>query len=113
MMVKQDFSHLDPLIKKWDIDTVSGRIRKRTESTLQEMQEFHDAMLEKLITFLNQFPVEGIPQEYQPLKNAVLCMLHVDRPVNKWKNVLLEEARDPRLFQMKSSFYDSERPDNG
>lgn len=114
-MHEPDFSDLDPIINEWNIDTVEGRIRKRTESTLEEMQKFHDALLprlEEIITFLNQFPVEEIPEEYQYLKNAALSILHVDRPVNKWQRATLEEARDPRLFQMKENFYDSAKPDN-
>lgn len=114
MMNKPDFSELEALIRDWNFDTVAGRIKKRTESTLDEMQKFHDVMLprlEEIIKFLNRFPVGEIPEEYQALKNAALCMLHVDRPVNKWKKALLEEARDPRRFQMKVNFYDSGRAD--
>jgi hypothetical protein len=105
-----DFSNLERFISAWGLPSVEERIAKRTGSTLEEMKEFHDAILpglESLIDFLNQFPCERIPAEYLPLKNTVLCALHIDRPVNKWKKTLLDDAGDPRLFKMKTSFYDS------
>ena len=114
-MNKPDFSNLDQYVASWGLPTVEERIVKRTTSTLEEMQKFYDAMvpgLEKIVNFLNQFPVEEIPAEYLPLKYTVLSMLQVDRPVNKWKKAVLDDARDPRLFQMKTSFYDSSPPDS-
>jgi hypothetical protein len=106
---KTDFSNLDQYVAAWGLPTVEERIVKRTTSTLDEMQKFHDAMLpslENIINFLNEFPCEEIPEEYVPLKNTVLSLLHVDRSVNKWHKTLLDDARDPRSFQMKTSFYD-------
>jgi hypothetical protein len=108
-VIEPDFTHLEQYVVAWGLPTVEERIFKRTTSTLEEMQKFHDAIipsLENIINFLNQFPSEEIPAEYLPLKNTVLSLLHVDRPVNKWHKALLDDARDPRLFQMKSSFYD-------
>ena len=109
-MKTPDYSDLASVISAWGLPTVEERIAKRTTSTLEEMQEFHDAIipdLESIIDFLNQFPFEKIPEEYLPLKNMVLSALHIDRPVNKWKKALLDDAGDPRLFKMKTSFYDS------
>ncbi len=114
-MKTPDFSNLNQYIAAWGLPTVEERIVNRTTSTLDEMQKFHDAIvprLENIINFLNQFPCEEIPAEYLPLKNTVLSLLHVDRPVNKWNKTILDEARDPRLFQMKTSFYDSNPPDS-
>lgn len=105
-----DYSGLASVILSWGLPTVEERIAKRTTTTLEEMQEFHDAILpdmENIINFLNQFPCDDIPAEYLPLKNTLLSALHIDRPVNKWKKALLDDAGDPRLFKMKTSFYDS------
>jgi len=113
-MNKPDFSELDEYLATWGLPSVEERIAKRTSSTIEEMQAFHDAMLPRLaeiIEFLNQFPAAEIPLEHQALKNAALSVLHVDRPVNKWKKVFLEGARDPRLFKMKSNFYDFSAPE--
>jgi hypothetical protein len=110
-----DFSNLEQYIAAWGLPTVEERIARRTSSTLEEMQEFHNAMvpsLEDIINFLNQFPCDEIPAEYLPLKNTVLSLLHVDRPVNKWNKTLLDDAGDPRLFRMKTSFYDSSPADS-
>ena len=112
-MAAPDFSRFEPYLKVWGLPTVEQRLAKRAGSTVEEMQEFHDALvpdLESIIDFLNSFPVDGIPAEHLPLKYAVLSLLHVDRPVNRWRKAMLDEARDPRKFQMKSSMYDAVEP---
>lgn len=114
-MSKPDFSELDHYVSVWGLATIEERIARRATSTIEEMQEFHNALVQRLneiIKFLNQFPLDEIPTEYLPLKYTVLSLLQVDRPVNKWKKVLLDEACDPRLFQMKTSFYDSGQPES-
>jgi len=103
-------AELAPLLRGWDANSVAERITKRTGSTLQELQAFHDAFvphLEEIIDLLNQYPVDEVPEEYRALREAALYLLHVDRPVNKWKTVMLEGARDPRSFRMKRDFTDS------
>lgn len=109
-----DFSELREHIEAWDLPTIEARLAKRASSTLEELQRFHDAMLPRLaeiIDFLNQFPPGQIPERHQPLRNAALAMLHVDRPVNRWRRVVLDDALDPRRFVAKSSFYDSQAPE--
>jgi len=107
----REFRELDAIVAEWGLPTMQQRIEKRLNSSMQELRQFHDSMLphlEKIIEFLNQFPVDAIPEQYKPLANAALAMCEVDDPVNKWRSVLLEEALDPRRFTIKSSFYDTE-----
>lgn len=109
----EDFSELDGFVAVWGLPTMQGRIEKRLTSSLAELRAFHDAMLPRLpqiIDFLNQFPVNAIPAEYQPLANAALAMCDVDDPVNKWRSPVLDEALDPRRFTVKTSFYDASVP---
>ena len=112
-MNSPDFSDLDQYLTTWGLRTIEERITRRAASSLAEMQQFHDTMvprLEEITDFLNRFSVDEIPEQYQPLQYAVLALLQVDRPVNQWKKALLEDARDPRSFQMKTSFHDSAVP---
>lgn len=93
----------------WALPTMQERRQRRLTSTLDELKDFHAAMLphlEALIEFLNQFPVDNIPKEYQPLTWLALAMCEVDDPVSKWRSVTLDEALDPRKFTLKRSFYD-------
>jgi hypothetical protein len=109
-MTTPDFSALAPYISEWGLPSVSARIEKRVTSSIEELQGFHAAMLPRLqeiIEFLNQFPLNEIPEEHQPLKNAALFMLHAERPVTKWQTPILADALDPRHFNMKKSFIDS------
>lgn len=108
-LITPDFSSLRPFIAMWALPTMQERRQRRLTSTLDELKDFHAAMLphlEALIEFLNQFPVDNIPKEYQPLTWLALAMCEVDDPVSKWRSVTLDEALDPRKFTLKRSFYD-------
>jgi hypothetical protein len=105
-----DFSELEPFIRTWGLPTTQERMVKRLNSTFDELKAFHAAMLPRLdeiIQFLNQFPLNAIPERYRPLADAALAMCEVDDPVSKWGTVTLPEAGDPRRFTPKKSFYDN------
>ena len=104
---------LDPYVAQWGLPTLQQRREKRLRSTLEELREFHDAMLphlEAVIEFLNQFPPDRIPDEHRALGYAALAMCEVDDPVNKWRSVTLTEALDPRHFRIKRNFFDTAPP---
>lgn len=106
-----DFSALQRYVATWALPTMQERRNRRLMSTLDELKEFHAAMLphlEPIIEFLNQFPVDDIPQEHRPLAWLTLAMCEVDDPVCKWRSVTLDEALDPRKFTLKKSFYDTD-----
>ncbi len=113
-MRELDLSGLDEVLRAWDLPSAGQRIEKRVTSNLDDMQALHDALVPRLpeiIEFLNQFPLGEIPEEYLPLKHAALSLLHVDRPVNRWKTAVLDEALDPRRLRIKLNFYDTASPD--
>jgi hypothetical protein len=106
-----DFSTLQPYVAAWALPTLQERRQRRLTSTLDELREFHAAMLphlEPIIEFLNQFPLDDIPAQHRPLAWLALAMCEVDDPVTKWRSVTLDEALDPRKFSLKRSFYDTD-----
>ena len=108
-----EFAALQRYIDTWGLPTIEQRTGRRLQSTLAELREFHDAVLPHLpaiIEFLNRFPVENIPQEFQPLAWTALSMIEVDDSINKWRSVTLDDALDPRRFTFKKSFYDTRPP---
>jgi hypothetical protein len=111
-----DLSGIDQYIRQWGLATERERIGKRTSSTLQELTEFYDAVLphlEKIILFLDQFPLKEIPPEHQSLVHITLSMIEVDQAVNKWKSPTLPQAVDPSTYISKKNFYDVEPSDFG
>ncbi|MEQ8165046.1 MAG: hypothetical protein RIC93_03090 [Alphaproteobacteria bacterium] len=111
-----DFSDLAPFVEEWGLPTTEDRMRKRLNSTFEELESFHAAMmprLEEIIQFLNQYRLDEIPARYEKLANAALAMCEVDDPVSKWRTVTLPEAGDPRRFISKRSFYDNRPKSSG
>ena len=106
-----DFSELDTYVEAWGLPTQDERMLKRLNTSIEELREFHDAMigrLDEIIELLNGFPLHDIRQEYKKLSYAALAMCEVDDPVNKWKATTLPGAVDPRRFTVKKNNYDNE-----
>jgi hypothetical protein len=104
-----DFAALQPHVDKWGKPGLMERVVVRCESTFDELKEFHGAMLphvEDIIEFLNKWPLKEIPEEYLPLSYATLAMCEVDNSVNRWKDVILPDAQDPRTVNFKRDYYD-------
>lgn len=107
---RPNLKELKPFIGEWGLPTLSRRIEKRLNSSIEELKAFHDAIvprLEEIIDYLNQFPLDAIPEEDKPLSYATLAALEVENPVNKWNSATLEDAVDPRRFRIKTDFYDT------
>lgn len=109
MMSQSDFSDLNEFVAKWGLPTAHKRLARRTEATMGEIESFYQAIvprLEDIISFLNQFPVDGIPQEFLPLAHTALAACEIDDAVNVWKSPALDYATDMRTWRVKASFYD-------
>ena len=108
-MTAPDLTDLKEMLDAWALDTAAARLSKRANSTFEEIQSFHEAMLPRLresIEFLNAFPVDGIPAEHRRLSYAVLAILEVDDAVNLWRRPNLKMASDIQTWYTKKSFYD-------
>jgi len=111
MASESQFAELAPYIEKWGKPTLMDRVHVRCASSFEDLKAFHAAMLPRLrevITFLDQWPLEEIPDEHLPLSYAALAMCEVDNSVNRWKDVLLPEAQDPRTVVFKTDYFDME-----
>jgi hypothetical protein len=67
--------------------------------------------LNEMIQFLNQWPLEKIPDKHRPLSYAALAVCEVDGAVEIWKQPLLMPAADPSVFRPKRKYYDNDPPD--
>lgn len=108
-MITPDFTGLQPFIDHWGLESAHERIRNRSEANLSELQEFYDAIiprLDEIIEFLNQFPVNEIPDQYKPLAYTALAICEVDDPIHMWKSVNLKYCSDPYSWRVKTSYYD-------
>lgn len=111
-----DFSELEPLLHEWGLPTTRDRVVKRMNSSFEELEAFHAAMsprLEEIIQFLNQFPLDAIPEEHRPLAWTALAMCEVDDAVSKWGAPTSPGACSPLRFSPKKNFNDTKPRPSG
>ena len=108
-MSTTDFTELQPFIAQWGLASAHDRLHKRMSANMDDLRAFHSAMvprLEEIIEFLNQFPVDDIPAEHQPLAHAALSVCEVDDAVQIWNAPTLGLSSDARTWRVNGSFYD-------
>ena len=109
--VTPDFTDLEPFVREWGLATTHDRTVKRLNSSFAELESFHVAMtprLDEIIEFLNQFPLDAIPERHQDLAYTALAMCEVDDAVSQWRAPTSPAAVSPLRFSLKKSFYDNQ-----
>ena len=74
------FSDLEPFAREWALATTTERNRKRLSSSMDEIKAFYDAMLTRIdavLTYLNQFPLDDMPQDARRLFDLALSLAEV------------------------------------
>lgn len=106
---RPDLTSLQPYIDVWGLPTAKQRVVKRVSSAMAEIQAFYDAFLprlQELIEYLDQFPIESIPADDQPLANTLLSLCEVDNAVNKWRAPTLDTGIAIQNMVEKVDLYD-------
>ena len=104
-----DFSDLKEFMDEWGYADAHLRLNKRSNAGFSDIKKFYDAIvprLEEIIEFLNQFPVDDIPEEYRPLAYLALAACEVDDPVNIWNSPELTYISNAKDWRVKRCFYD-------
>jgi hypothetical protein len=76
----EQFKDLEAFVGAWALATQTERKRKRVSSTIEELRVFHDAILprmDKIITHLNQFPLDNLPEDAKRLFDLALSLMEV------------------------------------
>jgi len=106
---RPDLSDIEVEINLWALPTTEDRLVKRINSTMDEINSFHFAMLPKLpaiIDYLNQFKLADLSEEDLKLSRAALAMCEVDNAVYKWKAPILNTGIDTLRMVKKTGFSD-------
>ncbi len=106
---RPEISGLENHLAAWGLPTTEKRLSKRLSSNMEEVRSFYDAMLPRLpefIEYLNQFPLDTIPQEAHQLAWASLAMCEVDNAINKWHHITLDTGIDILRMIPKTNFPD-------
>lgn len=106
-----DFTDLEPFVREWGLPTTHDRTVKRLNSSFAELESFHTAMtprLDEIIQFLNQFPLDAIPERHQALACTALAMCEVDDAVSQGGAPTSPAALSPLRFSLKKNFNDNQ-----
>ncbi|KUH67704.1 hypothetical protein AU184_09330 [Mycolicibacterium novocastrense] len=73
----------------WCLPTEEERYQKRLSSTMEEMQEFYDAGMERLEAVMEycdaRFPLDGMPEDAKALIHMMQSLVNVSFPIEVWK----------------------------
>ena len=108
-IARPDTSDIEAEISQWALATTEDRLVKRMNSTMEEINSFHYAMLPILpaiIGYLNQFKLSDLSGEDLKLSRAALAMCEVDNAVYKWKAPILGTGIDSLRMVKKTGFSD-------
>ena len=86
-MLPAEFATLEPY-SEWVLATEPERYAKRLASGMKEMQAFYDAafpLLGPASAYLDQFPVNDLPEPERNLLLLMFSLVMVSFPVEVWK----------------------------
>ena len=82
-----DFADLEPFAD-WALPTERERYAKRLASTMDELQAFYDAALPRLedaASYLEQLPLDDLPDDATNLLRLCYSLINVSFPVEAWR----------------------------
>ncbi|SEH71785.1 hypothetical protein SAMN04489835_3232 [Mycolicibacterium rutilum] len=84
----EEFADLERF-SDWCLPTEEERYQKRLASTMEEMQEFYDAGMERLEAVMEycdaRFPLDGMPDDAKALIHMMQSLVNVSFPIEVWK----------------------------
>lgn len=82
-----EFNDLQMLVDDWALETRAERFKKRYTSSMEEIRRCYDAMAPRMVdivTHLNKFPLDDIPEASRPLLHLSLSTIEISRAVELW-----------------------------
>jgi len=94
-MLPAEFSDLEPFVADWCLDSEPDRYAKRLASTMDEIQAFYDAIFpraEEAIVYLEQFPLDSLPDDAHRLLKLLYSLILVSFAVEIWKQPYIPDT---------------------
>ncbi|MGE0820938.1 MAG: hypothetical protein AB7G75_05695 [Candidatus Binatia bacterium] len=92
------FGDLEPWLA-WSLATEQERSDKRQASSIEELNTFYAAMLERMeaiLSYLEQFPLEAMPKDAQRLFYLTLSLAEVAPAVEQFRQPSVVDGFDVR-----------------
>jgi hypothetical protein len=87
-MLPTEFADLEAFAAKWSLPTEHERYATRLSSSMEEMQELYDVCFpraEAAIEYLDQFPLDELPDEALNLLRLLYSLISISFAVEAWR----------------------------
>jgi len=94
-MLPPAFADLERFAAKWCLASEPERYAERMASSMEEMQEFYDALyprVEEAIDYCDKFPLDDLPDDALHLLSLVYSLIMVSMPVDVWHQARVVDA---------------------
>jgi len=102
-LLPAEFSDLERFVEDWCLDSEPERYAKRLASTMDEIQEFYDAVMpraEDAIRYLEKFPLSDLPEDAFRLLKLLYSLILMSFPVEIWKQPYIPDTGTAQ-FELK------------
>lgn len=100
-ILPEQFADLEQYVGVWALPTERQRNRKRMASTIGDLRAFYDSMMPRMdaiMEYLNQFPLDNIPDGARELFYLTLSLAEVANAVELFKQPGVVDGYDPERF---------------
>ena len=87
-MLPPRFADLEPFAPRWCLATERERFAQRIAGPMESLQEFYDAFFpraEEAMTYLDQYPLDELPEDALHLLQLLYSLIMVSFPVEAWR----------------------------
>jgi hypothetical protein len=106
VVLPSEFAALQPFVD-WALPTETARNHHRHESSSEEIEAFAAAMLahfDAIVTRLNEFPLDDMPEPWRPLYWMLLSLAEVAPAVEFYHGPHVPDGYDTRRFVADEDF---------
>jgi hypothetical protein len=100
-MLPKPFAALEPFAAMWCLATEAERYARRLDSTMIDMQAFHDAgmpRLREIMAYLDRFELPDLPEQELHLLYLAYSLIMVSLPIEVWAQ--------PRVVDAGTAYFD-------
>jgi hypothetical protein len=102
-LLPAEFADLERFVAAWCLDSEPERYAKRLSSTMEEIQEFYDAVMpraEAAIQYLEKFPLDDLPEDAWRLLKLLYSLIVMSFAVEIWKQPYIPDTGTAQ-FELK------------
>jgi hypothetical protein len=98
----EQFKDLEPYTE-WALPTMTARLEKRLASSYESVKAYYDVMLpriEEILGYLNQFPLNDMPEAEQNLMNMALAFADAISCVEYYRSTRIPKGVEHERFPL-------------